>query len=604
MPREQSTSSVGVSSSVAVFLSITSVCCILSLSATENPDEKQDNRTGTSGGTHMDWFGAPDYTPVRKSIRFSSYVPKIAMLCVMSIGIVAMVVFAFKRRKLTSSDVKSSSRHKLHGKYSFWSITAFFIGVCSLGIDYVVVELSCVGQWTYCDYDIFLINLSEVIFRIVLVVFASCETLVCWMIKDLNFKPSQWVWHGLAVVQAANIAFWFDSVLKESQHRIEENVDSFDAYFTFCKTNQSDAWCSESSIAAQLFIWSSPLLYPITIEFSLLVSETFLDKVIGAKSRNFDENAAEGTSNNSQGNEVDHDALAENRSYFNILWRWVISPFTNVLYLYNNANNSPNERTPMLQNTNENVVAESMPDSTNSSSSKIFILISVITNVVYVVLSILIFIGYKFKKSQTNILQSQVYNDFFVVYAIVYNLFCIIGCAVGIQSCRKFRHQPTHTSFLEYLLLFSTSGVLLQSFKRLMAFAANDVTSRWVSAYCMLEVLDILQALLQIVLYYNAKDVKLQIINDGEQPVSSTRVVVFKNIMLVISISNFATWISDSFLLPEMSTSITPTNYFIEQWPVFDNVANPILIFFRFNSALLFRCVGRDASRPGELHEE
>jgi len=71
------------------------------------------------------------------------------------------------------------------------------------------------------------------------------------MTEDVNFNPSQWVWHGLAVVQAANVALWFDTVLSESNHRIHENVGSFDAYFTFCKprgtsSNQSDAWCSQT----------------------------------------------------------------------------------------------------------------------------------------------------------------------------------------------------------------------------------------------------------------------------------------------------------------------------------------------------------------------
>jgi len=105
-----------------------------------------------------------------------------------------------------------------------------------------------------------------------------------------------------------------------------------------------------------------------------------------------------------------------------------------------------------------------------------------------------------------------------------------------------------------------------------------------------------IQALFQIVFYFYAKDIKLQLISHSRHTVVATRVCVhvLKNILKVISISNLVLWICDSVLLPEMNTSITPSNYVIEQWPVFDNVVIPLAIFFRFNSALLFWCIGID----------
>jgi len=583
MPHEQSTSSVGVSSSVATFLLITSVCCILSLSNTANDGEKQKNRTQNS--LELEAHDPPS-TPVTSLIRFHNYAPKFAMLCVMSIGIVAMIVFILKRERVTTRHVTSSNRHELHGIYSLRSITAFFIGVCTLGAAYIIVEFSCINMWRDCGDEVLLINVSEVIFRIVLVAFASCETLVCWVIKDVNFRPSQWVWHGLAVVQAANVALWFDSVLRESKHRIDETVGSFDAYFTFCNHtpangshSEESAWCSQSSIAGELFVISSPLLYPIAIEFSLLVSETFLEKTIGAK-----------THDNAVGN--NNQVVRPQPT----VWRRVTSWFTNVFY-----RNRPHERTPLLPNPNKNL--------TISVVSQIFILTFAIINVVYVVLSVLIFIGYKSKRGRKNLLQSKVYNDIFEFYLIFYYFCCIICCAVGIHTCRKFRRPSSPTNFLEYLLLFSTSGVLLQSLKRLMAVSA--IRHRFSSAYCVEEILDVLLALVQIVFYYNAKDVKLLLINDGgsgpgrhPEPDNPVSVAVFKNITFVIAVSNFASWISDSFLLPEMDTSITPSNSIIESWPHFDNVVTPILIFFRFNSALLFWCLGTDVFRSGELHED
>jgi len=295
----------------------------------------------------------------RKHIRVPNYVPNIAKFCVMSIAIMAMVVFIIKRRHLTGRvhENRSTSRHNLHSKFSLWSITAFFVGVCMLGINYLLVEISCKDNWMRChrnEAEFLLVNLFEVIFQIVFMAFAGCETIVCWTMKHLNFKSSQWVWHGLAVVQAANIAIWFDSVFKESDHRNKENVDSFYSYFTFCNMTwnnvsntgntpnlEADAWCSESSIVPHWFVISSPFLFPITIEFSLLVSETFLDKTIGAESHSVDDNVEDTTRND---DDVFYDVEYEHSS-------------TEI----------PDERTPLLPNRDDNVRTEIIQDSTSSS---------------------------------------------------------------------------------------------------------------------------------------------------------------------------------------------------------------------------------------------
>lgn len=231
-------------------------------------------------------------------------------------------------------------------------------------------------------------------------------------------------------------------------------------------------------------------------------------------------------------------------------------------------------------------------------------MISIVINIVYLVLTILVFVGNKSNQLPNITNELQTYDNVFTLYSLLYDLFSIICCAVGITLCRRFRRQHSHTSFLEYLLLFATSGVLLQSIKRILALGVNAETSDWISAYYMVEVMDMVQALLQIVFYYYAKDAKLQLTNDGGHADSLRRLAVFKNIVVVIAITNFATWISDSFVLPEMSASVTPSSYVIQQWPVFDNVVTPITIFFRFNSALLFWCIDTDVVRPGEFHHE
>jgi len=557
MPEERRTSCAGISSSVAVFLLLTSICCMLSLSSNDDREEEDDERDARQ---HH------DDAQSRVNIRIRKYIPNFVMMTVLLIGIAAMLVFVFKRQYLTCTRDHEATRLALHSKYSLWGITMFFVGVCLLGINYILVEISCADKWTHCDdKEIILDNSSQVALLIVWMLFASCETMICWTFKSLNFMPSQWVWHCMAVVQAANIAVWFDSVLKESDHLNKENVRKFDSYISLCNVlsmnttgnnSETDEWCSKKSIAPKWFAISTPFLFPILIEFSLLVSKTLLHKIIGTQSHG--SNAEEGSDDHEMN--VHGDASTEDH----------------------------NERMPLLPSQNEK---SRMPNSANSICSNIFIMISVVINTVFSLLTILVFLGYNWRRFNDEL---QTYENILTVYRVAYDLFAITCCAVGIQCCRRFRRQHSHTSFLEYLLLFATSGVLLHSTKRIVAFAVNSTTSRWISTYYIVEVLDMTQALVQIVFYYYAKDVKLRLTNDGGRADSPLRVAVLKNIMVVISINNFARWIGDSFLLPEMSTSVTPSDYSIERWPVFDNVVTPIAIFFHFNSALLFCCIGTD----------
>ena len=554
MPAAQKT--VGISSSVAVFLLIVSICFVVSLSSRELPhDNLCSNHTNTT-------------------IELPSYVPNIALICVMLTGIIAIVIFICKKAELTDSidECQRSRRQYLHRKYSFYSIAIFFIGVCTLDMNYLLVEFACRNSWFACrpnNMEYFVANAVLTMFHIVGMVFAIFEVVVCWMMKHMNFNPSQWVWHLVAVLQAANITMWFHSLLKESYDRIKEPDHSLEAYFSFCKndSDQNDLFvCSQSLAVARWFLMSAPILFPITIEFNLLVTETLLDRSIGAESHNSNQNAGEG--DNDQENEVDNSAY--NR------------PLTG-------NSNEPNEQTPLL-GLNNHVDRETI-----SIGSKMFSSISVLMNTVQLVLCILVFLEHDDR-------QSQYFSDIYTAYTSVYYLLLIICCVVGMVSSRGFkRQQHAHTSFLEYLLLFATSGVLFQSVKRIVAFVANNELLGRVQSlpvYYMTDLLDLVQVTLQIVFYYYVKNVKLQFI-DGEN-VNRYRVTIFRNIIFVVSTCNFVKWIIDSFLYPHMTSRTTPTRgYVIESWPAFDNIVIPVYIFFRFNSALLFWCIYTDLSRPG-----
>ena len=545
---------VGISSSVAVFLLIVSICCVLSLSSRDLPRDNLDNST--------------------KSIVVPSYVPNIALICILLDGITAMVIFICKKVELTvrNDGCQFTRRHDLHRKYSFYSIAVFYIGICTLDMNYLLVVFSCKSNWLDCwpnNMEYFLTNVVLVIFHIVGTIFAVLQVVACVMVRHMNFKPSQWVWHILAFVLAANITMWFHSLLRESYHRIEEQDVSLGAYFSFCNyttlKNESDPFsCSDTSSVATWFLLSAPILFPITIEFNLLVTETLLDRSIGAESHNVIENAEECDSDE----ENEMDTLAANYA------------------------NEPDEQTPILH------VNEYLNTENNSIVTKTFIPISVLINIVNFVLTVLVFIG-----SKDHDRQSQNFNDALAVYRCIYYSFLAICSVTGMVSSRGFkRQQHSHTSFLEYLFLLSTSGILFQSLKKLVAFSSNAGDRSIFPAYYMTEVLDLVHVNLQIVFYYYAKDVKLQFNNGGNASVGLPRI---RNVMFAISISNCVEWILNSFVYPHIYAHMTPTkDYAIEPWPAYDNVMIPIYIFFRFSSALLFWCLYRDLSPPDDHHRD
>ena len=491
------------------------------------------------------------------AIKVAGYVPNIAILCVMTVGILAMVFFIIKRGALSTDEYEHqiNNRHENHRKISLYSLSVFFVGGLMFHLDYIIVEFSCTSKWTDCETEILLINIFEVIFRVGCTIFIICETIVCWVMKNVNFKPSSWIWHGLAVIQAANIAQWFDALLKETDHHLNNNhANVFHEYFIFCSNTTRDHQnrvandeCSKSSPVAYWYKLSMLILFPITIELFLLVSENFLDRCIGTESHSLNQTAGQRNGNQDNGAVV-------------------------------------SEQTPLL---NENRSTQNSPPLPNSIGLKMFIVVTVVINVVYLVLSVLVFIKHDIKNIDT---PGNTDNGL-TVYANIYYLFLIMCSVFGILRCRTFQHQPLRTTFLEYLLLFATSGVMLQSAKSVVTFASGSGghATGWVPVYYLAEFLGEIQASLQTVLYFYAKDVIVD--NSHGQR-------VFKTIMVVLSISNITNWIIDSFMYHNLS--ITPFSHSVQRWNVFDNAINPITIFFRFNSAMLFWCIGREQRLESE----
>ena len=98
------------------------------------------------------------------------------------------------------------------------------------------------------------------------------------------------------------------------------------------------------------------------------------------------------------------------------------------------------------------------------------------------------------------------------------------------------------------LCLIRCAASFSQSKEFFVAFSVNSWTSDWIAA--IVKLMDMAQALLQIVVLYNAKDVKLQLTTDDGHVVSPSGVAVLQDIMVVISITKAR------FPLPELTARV------------------------------------------------
>jgi len=193
-----------------------------------------------------------------------------------------MVILISQEDLTVTGSQHETKRHELHSKYSLYSLLIFFIGVCVLNVNYLFVESSCADYWEACkksNYDYYLNNIVRIIFTICCIVFAIVQTIFCVVMKRKSVSRSPCVWFLVAVVQAANVALWFDAIIIESFHRASDHHHSLSAYFSFCDIISKDGTkysCSNTHKGiARWFVASAPILFPNIIEFNLIVSEHF-----------------------------------------------------------------------------------------------------------------------------------------------------------------------------------------------------------------------------------------------------------------------------------------------------------------------------------------
>jgi len=163
-------------------------------------------------------FTLSQYTT--KDHAFSSYIANGLIIAQLLAASVAMIVLLCSRVN-TQQTASDNRRHHIIDRLKLLAIIVFFfLGVSleflqfmSMQTCWKEVHNHCYNLTTKADYQSEVIYcFSKILYMIFVLIFC-----ILYHIRRLYKSHTQLMLMGLAVVQSANLAIWFDSVLDESE---------------------------------------------------------------------------------------------------------------------------------------------------------------------------------------------------------------------------------------------------------------------------------------------------------------------------------------------------------------------------------------------------
>ena len=147
-------------------------------------------------------------------------------------------------------------------------IVFFLLGVIALDVFRIIAYASCIGELGYYVTE----AITSIIYHIVRICFATFITYFCctFLYNDIIFRNIWPVRYGLMLLQACLLCIWGESQLFESKEIFESNTTgtSTQVFENQCKNRSNDNFAFSEDVGVYLF--------PLNVEFSLLVSECVL----------------------------------------------------------------------------------------------------------------------------------------------------------------------------------------------------------------------------------------------------------------------------------------------------------------------------------------
>lgn len=489
---------------------------------------------------------------------------QLVLIVLMCCGLVTMFLFGMFRGALT---VKGRNRNRnvpIRDRLNLIGITLFYVLACVLDVFYSLALLSCGVHWTRCPSTVFNYYVVSCLFHVARIIYLGSETLFCIVFHCATFTNKSFVRYGLMLLQAVNVALWFEVLLQESEDRVQTQK-----LFNFtdqCLVNEpnasqraSDCFHQNTTIYKQLQNYVCPNFYPFSIEFSLLVGDCLANWFV----RSGKAEAPEVPDQQEDG-------------------RLPLEGFCDSVSDEDARGREADEVSPLLPSLHPSLTSGLV-------GSKVFLLVSLVLNLLFCILSLLP----KFMKHAPS---AEPYKRVFLLYGVFYWLSLLILIVCGYYLSMNFRPKKWRPlRGLEYLLLVSAIGPFAYEFFSFVAIVnlANRMSTAAFEAsftitpsvFIVLELIHTIEIYFQIpfLLYVSRVDF-------AACSPRSTKRIYFKAILFHFAVSNIGLWVVNSFTGTYNVTKVfVQSEYFGQsQWLVMNNFILPLTLFFRFTSFLLF----------------
>ena len=489
-------------------------------------------------------------------------VPKLFVLAMMLIGFIPMITFIRIPKQEADAGSKledpHSCRHYVHSYISLMGIMIFYFQGIVFDINNIIAGFNCQPLWSVCDNGyVIRYHVVDLLFYFVRPVFMGLECIVCYMMVFYSFAQTTWMTtYSVAVIQVANIAICFQSLVSESYHHHNSTSLEINFLSTSCwRQHHNNSWsdCPTSSNGTAECCWPednrllhwlevyNPLLYPVVIEFSLLVGEVMLGKLYkGPDTSSSDSHSDEdvGDEEEINGNDAvdngspdDFHLVTLNRRHLRILrfthflqHRWTLVVVLIVIPLVSNAINI--------------AVA-----STSKDPSRPLIK-----------------------------LQETAIDGWLIALCLLFILHAIFySCFISVYSSK---HPSAHMSSIYYLPLFSSAGSFLLITRRFILSTVSHSST----TYILKQLAEMGQVCMQVLLLYKIAYVDLAAVMLGGKKVKIYSLLIFAFML------NITFWGMNSLSPRESYVDIEEA----VEWGIFDDIVGPLNIFFRFSSMLIF----------------
>lgn len=484
----------------------------------------------------------------------SNVVPKVTLLVYMSLALlmICWVYYCSESTGSASLNISTSNvRYILRNHLSVVGLVIFFPFSCLLDFAYVIADISCDRIWYYCGSVTYDEYVTDVLYHVFRMIFMGAELLFCLQFHKRHLKRTVSLGFALSCIMIANIGLWFASIVSETSDRTgnpgpsgEMNI-SYSCNMTAHEHYNETEWqsCIGQTNAAFKFLQHAIMyLYPFTIEFSMLVGEFLAAKIF---------------------------------------------------ITINNADT----RCPAEQISQEVEQHDSPPLQQRFYWLSVLIIgVGAFINLVYFSLSC---IGDNDDKKAANsymkteeVIRSKISIGFSIAAFGFLNLLIIAGFLCGILS-KHFRFYPKKLRGIDWLILLSVFGPVMYELIHITAVATNmsrSAENEDKALFIGSKLTNLIQFFLQTPFIYFVERWK-----PNEELRRQQRMVrldeVIKAIALVMAITNLTNWIADSVILTKVLslTDDMMNNIFQSgSWMYVDKFLVPFMIFYRFNSFLLF----------------